>query len=94
METKQEYLNRIYRTASLRGMCKSQRDFASLLVVNEKAFSSALNGNEKYLTNNLVAKVRLFAKENELEQLAVSNDVDETVLVIPYEARDSSIQAR
>ena len=91
METKQEYLNRIYRTASLRGMCKSQRDFASLLGVNEKAFSSALNGNEKYLTNNLVAKVRLFAKENELEQLAVSNDVDETVLVIPYEARGGTI---
>ena len=70
METKQEYLNRIFRTASLRGMCKSQRDFASLLGVNEKAFSSALNGNERYLTDNLVAKVRLFAKENELEQLA------------------------
>ena len=66
METKQGYLNRIFRTASLRGMCKSQRDFASLLGVNEKAFSSALNGNERYLTDNLVAKVRIFAKENGL----------------------------
>ena len=28
METKREYLNRIFRTASLRGMCKSQREFA------------------------------------------------------------------
>lgn len=91
METKQEYLNRIFRTASLRGMCKSQRDFASLLGVNEKAFSSALNGNERYLTDNLVAKVRLFAKENELEQLAVTGETEETVLVIPYEARGGTI---
>ena len=72
-------------------MCKSQRDFASLLGVNEKAFSSALNGNERYLTDNLVAKVRLFAKENELEQLAGAGDVEDTVLVIPYEARGGTI---
>lgn len=91
METKQEYLNRIFRTASLHGMCKSQRDFASLLGVNEKAFSSALNGNERYLTDNLVAKVRLFAKENELEQLAGAGETEETVLVIPYEARGGTI---
>ena len=91
METKQEYLNRIFRTASLRGMCKSQRDFASLLGVNEKAFSSALNGNERYLTDNLVAKVRLFAKENELEQLAGAGETEETVLVIPYGARGGTI---
>ena len=90
METKREYLNRIFRTASLRGMCKSQREFASLLGVNEKAFSSALNGNEKYLTDNLVTKVRIFAKENELDGPVV-NEPEETVLVIPYEARGGTI---
>ena len=90
METKRDYLNRIFRTATLRGMCKSQREFASLLGVNEKAFSSALNGNEKYLTDNLVTKVRIFAKENELEG-PVANEPEETVLVIPYEARGGTI---
>lgn len=90
METKRDYLNRIFRTASLRGMCKSQREFASLLGVNEKAFSSALNGNEKYLTDNLVTKVRIFAKENELDG-PVANEPEETVLVIPYEARGGTI---
>lgn len=67
METKQEYLNRIFRTASLRGMCKSQRDFASLLGVNEKAFSSALNGNERYLTDRMIGRIKLFASANELD---------------------------
>ena len=90
METKRDYLNRIFRTASLRGMCKSQREFASLLGVNEKAFSSALNGNEKYLTDNLVTKVRIFAKENGLDG-PVANEPEETVLVIPYEARGGTI---
>ena len=90
METKREYLTRVFRTASLRGMCKSQREFASLLGVNEKAFSSALNGNEKYLTDNLVTKVRIFAKENELDG-PVANEPEETVLVIPYEARGGTI---
>ena len=90
METKREYLNRIFRTASLRGMCKSQREFATLLGVNEKAFSSALNGNERYLTDNLVTKVRIFAKENELDGPVV-NEPEDTVLVIPYEARGGTI---
>ena len=90
METKREYLNRIFRTASLRGMCKSQREFATLLGVNEKAFSSALNGNERYLTDNLVTKVRIFAKENELDGPVV-NEPEESVLVIPYEARGGTI---
>lgn len=90
METKREYLNRIFRTATLRGMCKSQREFATILGVNEKAFSSALNGNERYLTDNLVTKVRIFAKENELEG-PVANEPEETVLVIPYEARGGTI---
>ena len=90
METKREYLTRVFRTASLRGMCKSQREFASLLGVNEKAFSSALNGNERYLTDNLVTKVRIFAKENELDG-PVANEPEEKVLVIPYEARGGTI---
>lgn len=90
METKRDYLNRIFRTATLRGMCKSQREFATILGVNEKAFSSALNGNERYLTDNLVTKVRIFAKENELEG-PVANEPEETVLVIPYEARGGTI---
>ena len=90
MEEKREYLTRIFRTATLRGMCKSQRDFANLLGVNEKALSSAINGNEKYLTANLVTKVHIFAKENKLDN-PISETQEETVLVIPYEARGGTI---
>ena len=83
-------MNRIFRTATLRGMCKSQREFATILGVNEKAFSSALNGNERYLTDNLVTKVRIFAKENGLDGPVVV-EPEETVLLIPYEARGGTI---
>lgn len=92
METKQEYLTRVFRTATLRGLCKSQREFAELLGVNEKAFSSAMNGNERYLTDNLIMKVRLFVRTNELMEPEYNpSNGGESVRLIPYEARGGTI---
>ena len=53
---KLETLRGIYRQMVEAGHVASQRDFARLLDVNEKGLSSAMNGNEKNLTDSLVAK--------------------------------------
>lgn len=61
---KKETLNFIFEQARSAGLARTQRDFAALLGINEKGFSSAMNGNEKYLTDSLIAKVSKFYEEN------------------------------
>lgn len=68
METKQEYLRRILNSARLNHLCRSQKEFADLVGVSRSAMSSAINGVEAYLTDNLIFKVQLFAKDNGLEE--------------------------
>ena len=84
-----EKLQSIYRQAVDAGLCRSKRDFAAALGVNEKALSSAMNGNEKYATASLVAKATKFASER-LSRPA-GGDTQESVLVLPYEARGGTI---
>lgn len=81
---KQETLNRIFEQARGAGMCKTQKDFASLLDVNRNVMSAALNGDEKYLTDNLLRKARKFQEENFGED---GNPIQKgTLPVIPTEA--------
>ena len=61
---KKETLNFIFEQVRSAGLARTQRDFAALLGINEKGFSSAMNGNEKYLTDSLIAKVSKFYEEN------------------------------
>ena len=94
--TEKEYLNAIYREACYRGLCSSVTGFAELLEIDRSGLSSALNGNERYLTKSLLRKVRLFAKANGLdkeenEKPTVEAGTEESILVIPYEARGGTI---
>lgn len=43
---------------------KTRADFADLLEINRSSLSAAMNGNEKYLTDSLEKKVRLFYSEH------------------------------
>ena len=92
MEKKTEYLKRIYNLAVLRGLCVTKKEFASLLGVNDKGLSSAMNGDPKNLTDSLVKKVQLFASANGLDRM---DDAEQgptvSVLVIPYGARGGTI---
>ena len=45
-------------------MAKTQNDFASLLGINRNVLSAALNGNERYLTDNLMNKAQKFYEEH------------------------------
>lgn len=67
MEEKQEFLRRVFHAAQLRGLCRTQKEFAALVGADKSAISSAMNGNERFLTDSLVFKVRLFADREGLE---------------------------
>jgi phage repressor protein C with HTH and peptisase S24 domain len=92
METKTDYIKRIYNLAALRGLCETKKEFAGLLEVNDKGLSAAMNGNERHLTDSLLKKVRAFATQNGLdgpeETAAAPTD---SILVIPYGARGGTI---
>lgn len=92
METKTDYIKRIYNLAALRGLCETRKEFAGLLEVNDKGLSAAMNGNERHLTDSLLKKVRAFAMRNGMdgpeETVAVPSD---SILVIPYGARGGTI---
>ena len=81
---KKETLNYLFEQIRNAGFARTQRDFAALLGINEKGFSAAMNGNEKYLTDSLIAKVTKFYEEN-VEQGSDTNPA-KTLPVIPIEA--------
>lgn len=67
MEEKMEYLRRVFHSAQLRGLCRTQKEFADLLGINDKGLSAAMNGNAKFLTESLIRKVEMFSFREGLE---------------------------
>lgn len=61
---KQEKLVYIFEQARAAGFAKTQKDFAALLDINRAVLSAALNGNDSYLTDNLMRKVEKFYSDN------------------------------
>lgn len=66
-DEKKDYIRRVYALALNAGICHTMKDFAALLGINRSGLSSAINGNEKALTDSLVSKVRSWAIINGLE---------------------------
>lgn len=63
MESKQDYVNRIYNEARVLGLCKRQKDFAQLLGMNQSTLSSALQGNGDYLTDSIIRRFKAWEKQ-------------------------------
>jgi phage repressor protein C with HTH and peptisase S24 domain len=82
---KQARLTFIFEQARAAGFAKTQKDFATLLNINRSALSAALNGNETYLTDNLMEKVEEFYKDN-FDPQDGSKMTKGTLPVIPTEA--------
>ncbi len=61
---RQERLTFIFEQARVAGLAKTQGDFAKILDINRSVLSAAMNGNETYLTDNLMRKVERFYAEN------------------------------
>jgi len=83
---KLEQLNDIYRTLVASGRVTSKKDFAEAIGVNYSGLVSAFGGNEKYLTNSLVAKAqRLVTAQPEENQTMFR------VPLLPVEAHAGSL---
>ena len=87
---KRERLVYSYEAFRKNGVVKSWTDFADLLGVNRSVLSAAKNGDEKYLTDTLMSKVRS-AYETHFAPPTPSEIEQEMVLVIPTGARAGTL---
>lgn len=83
MET-QEFINNVFEQARAAKMVKTRADFADALEINRSSLSAAMNGDGRYLTENLLKKVRAYY-ETYLSD-CVSAVPRGTLPVIPTEA--------
>lgn len=89
MEEKQEYLKRIYALSIARGLCGTQKEFATLLEIDPTTLSAAMNANPRALTDRLIARVRKLSESNGLEGDAEVQPA--SILVIPTGARGGTL---
>lgn len=87
MEQKEKLsiLNDAYAVSIERGRVKNRKEFADLIGVHRTTLSSAFNGDEKYLTDSLIARVIDIVKGDSPDAGA------NTVLVLPAGARGGTI---
>lgn len=82
---KQNILNDAFNTMLRAGRVTSKTDFAAKIGISRQAVSAAMNGNEQYLTDKLVARV-----------IDVVNGTDvgvkPTIPLVPFSARGGSLQ--
>ena len=57
-------LKQAFNALRVKGIIKTQKDFANLLGCNEASISRALKGDEKYLTDGLISRVQEYMNEN------------------------------
>ena len=76
------YIVESFNTLRIKGIVKTQGDFASLLGISERSLSAAKNGNEGYLTDNLIEKVKSLMNEH------VKDDENKglSIPILPIEA--------
>ena len=84
-----QQLKTIFEDLRFRGVVKTQRDFASLLNINEGNLSRAMKGDGRYLTDSLLSKASTLARYLEPEQ--GDPQQSDTLLVLPAEARGGTI---
>lgn len=78
-------INASYADAVRTGKVKSKKEFAQLIGINPSSLSAAMNGDEKYLTDSLIARVQA-------ESSPSPKDIEqEMILVIPTGARAGTL---
>lgn len=68
-----------YNVCLQHGVIKTQKDFAELIGISKSTLSSAMNGNEQYLTDRLVARVIDITKAGPVNE--------NTVPIFPFSVR-------
>lgn len=61
IEEKRRYIERVYKDALAKGLCRNQKQFAEAVCMNQSTISQALKGSEKYLTDRMVLNVTRWA---------------------------------
>ena len=62
-EEKKAYIVECFNTLRMRGIVKTQGDFASVLGIAERSLSAAKNGKEGYLTDSLIQRIKAYMDE-------------------------------
>lgn len=93
MESKKDYINRIYNLARLRGLCKTQGEFAQQIGLNQGSMSKALKGDPHFANDSLVRRIQIWAAQAGLEQLGSAPEREPEKpkrpdIVIPAETAD------
>ena len=80
------YIKDSFNTLRMKGIIKTQGDFANLLGIAERSLSAAKCGDERYLTDSLIARIKgVMEKTN-------GGDTAETIPVIPVEAMAGTLK--
>lgn len=87
---KQEFIEYAFRTLRARGVVSTYQDFAKHLGVSRNSISAAKNGNETYLTDNLLSKIQA-ALDNHTAQPTQEVFEQETIPVLPTDARAGTL---
>ena len=80
------YIKDSFNTLRMKGIIKTQGDFASLLGIAERSLSAAKNGDERYLTDSLIARIK-----GVMDQMDGGETAD-TIPVIPVEAMAGTLK--
>ena len=80
------YIKDSFNTLRMKGVVKTQGDFANLLGVGERSLSAAKCGDERYLTDSLIARIKTL-----MDQMN-GGETAETIPVIPVEAMAGTLQ--
>lgn len=81
--TKIDILRESFEWLRFAGIVKTQKEFAQLVGMNESNMSRALNGDDKYLTDNLMSKVSArvkFYKEKEENTISLNHSPNSQVV--------------
>ena len=97
IEEKKVYLNEIFRKGIGANRFSTQKEWAELLEIDRTGLSAALNGSERFLTDSLIRKVKMWARVNGLEdypEKPVEREPDNTVKELLSAVRDMSATIR
>lgn len=84
-----DYLNRIYALALQRGLCKNKGEFAECLGMSPSTISGAFQGNPKYLTDNFMRRLKVWARQMKVEVVEEPKpEVQRPDIVIPAATMD------
>ena len=86
IEERMRILQSVYTEILRTGKVRNKKEFAALYGINPSSLSAAMNGDERYLTDNLIERIQAYTEKTE------EPDTMETIPVIPVEAMAGTLQ--